>query len=143
MNKKAEVFQKYLEEKDIKVFQVQEVPEDELNTVVFRSNITAEGQQLPTFILLDDSIYGIVRVRVANNALKESNEAELVKTINELNAKYKVFKYYIADDGALIMDSVILNKPGEVDGDMIYTVLDVVVRHLNEDYKKIMKQIWA
>lgn len=143
MNKKAEVFQKYLEEKDIKVFQVQEVPEDELNTVVFRSNITAEGQQLPTLILLDDSIYGIVRVRVANNALKESNEAELVKAINELNAKYKVFKYYIADDGALIMDSVILNKPGEVDGDMIYTVLDVVVRHLNEDYKKIMKQIWA
>ena len=143
MNKKAEVFQKYLEEKDIKVFQVQEVPEDELNTVVFRSNITAEGQQLPTLILLDDSIYGIVRVRVANNALKDSNEAELVKTINELNAKYKVFKYYIADDGALIMDSVILNKPGEVDGDMIYTVLDVVVRHLNEDYKKIMKLIWA
>lgn len=143
MNKKAEVFQKYLEEKEIKVFQVQEVPDDELNTVVFRSNITAEGQQLPTLVLLDDSIYGIIRVRVANNALKDSNEAELVNAINEINAKYKVFKYFFAEDGALILDAVITNRPGEVDGDMIYTVLDVVVKHLNEEFKNIMKLIWA
>ena len=90
MNQKAEKFQKYLEEKEINVFEVIEVPEDELNTVVFRSNIAVEGEQLTTMVVLDDSIYGIVRVRVANAALKEGNETALIKAINELNAKYKV-----------------------------------------------------
>lgn len=143
MNQKAEKFQKYLEEKEINVFEVIEVPEDELNTVVFRSNIAVEGEQLTTMVVLDDSIYGIVRVRVANAALKEGNETALIKAINELNAKYKVFKYYFAQDGALMLDSVILDKPGEVDGDMIYTILDVIIKHLEAEYKNIMKQIWA
>lgn len=143
MNQKAEKFQKYLEEKEINVFEVIEVPEDELNTVVFRSNIAVEGEQLTTMVVLDDSIYGIVRVRVANAALKEGNETALIKAINELNAKYKVFKYYFGQDGALMLDSVILDKPGEVDGNMIYTILDVIIKHLEAEYKNVMKQIWA
>lgn len=142
MNKKAEIFQNYLEERKITAFQVQEL-DDELNTVVFRSNIEIEGQQLPTLVILDSSIYGMIRVRVANAALKEGNEVELVKVINALNAQYKVFKYYFADDGALILDSCVLEKNDELDGDMIYTILDVIIKHLQEEYKNVMKKIWA
>lgn len=142
MNKKAEIFQNYLEERKITAFQVQEL-EDELNTVVFRSNIEVEGQQLPTLVILDSSIYGMIRVRVANAALKEGNEVELVKVVNGLNAQYKVFKYYFADDGALILDCCVLEKVDELDGDMIYTILDVIIKHLQDEYKNIMKKIWA
>ena len=66
MNKKAQLFQEYLQEKNINCFQVQEVPEDALNTVVFRSSIEVEGQQLPTLVITDSSIYTMIRVRVAN-----------------------------------------------------------------------------
>ena len=143
MNKKAELFQAYLQEHNINAFQVTEVPDDQLNTVVFRSVIAVEGQELPTLVILDSSIYGMIRVRVANAALKEGNELELTKAINKLNAQYKIFKYYFAEDGALILDAYVLNKPEEVDGDMIYTVLDVIVKHILAEYKNIMKTIWA
>ena len=96
MNKKAQIFQEYLQEKNINCFQVQEVPEDALNTVVFRSSIEVEGQQLPTLVITDSSIYTMIRVRVANQALKESNEEALIKAINKINGQYKIFKYYFA-----------------------------------------------
>ena len=143
MNKKAQIFQEYLQEKNITCFQVQEVPNDELNTVVFRSSIEVEGQQLPTLVITDSSIYTMIRVRVANAALKEGNETELLKAIGKLNSHYKIFKYYFAEDGALIRDSYLLEKPEELDGDMVYTVLDIIVKHLLAEYKNIMKAIWA
>ena len=143
INKKAQIFQEYLQEKNINCFQVQEVPEDALNTVVFRSSIEVEGQQLPTLVITDSSIYTMIRVRVANQALKESNEEALIKAINKINGQYKIFKYYFAEDGALILDSYLLEKPEELDGDMVYTVLDIIVKHLLAEYKNIMKLIWA
>ena len=143
MNKKAQIFQEYLQEKNITCFQVQEVPNDELNTVVFRSSIEVEGQQLPTLVITDSSIYTMIRVRVANAALKEGNETELLTAIGKLNSHYKIFKYYFAEDGALILDSYLLEKPEELDGDMVYTVLDIIVKHLLAEYKNIMKAIWA
>ena len=143
MNKKAQIFQEYLQEKNITCFQVQEVPNDELNTVVFRSSIEVEGQQLPTLVITDSSIYTMIRVRVASAALKEGNETELLKAIGKLNSHYKIFKYYFAEDGALILDSYLLEKPEELDGDMVYTVLDIIVKHLLAEYKNIMKAIWA
>lgn len=143
MNKKAELFQNYLQDRNINCFQVQEIPEDQLGTVVFRSTIAVEGQELPTLVILDNSIYSMIRVRVANAALKAGNELELSKAINKINAQYKIFKYYFAEDGALILDAYVLSKPEEIDGDLIYTVLDVIVKHLLAEYKNIMKLVWA
>lgn len=143
MNKKAQIFQEYLEEKKITCFEVQEVENDTLNTVVFRSAIDVEGQQLPTLVILDSSIYAMVRVRVANAALKEGNKTALVEAINKINSQYKIFKYYFADDGALILDSYVLSRQEELDCDMVYTVLDIIVKHLTAEYKNIMKLIWA
>lgn len=143
MNKKAQIFQEYLEEKKITCFEVQEIENDALNTVVFRSAIDVEGQQLPTLVILDSSIYAMIRVRVANAALKEENKTALVEAINKINSQYKIFKYYFADDGALILDSYVLSRQEELDCDMVYTVLDIIVKHLTAEYKNIMKLIWA
>lgn len=142
MNKKAELFNAYLQERNITAFQMEEVA-DELNTVVFRSVIAVEGQELPTLVITDDSIFTMIRVRVANAALKEENKANITEAINKMNAQYKIFKYYFLEDGTLILDSYVLNKPEEIDGDMIYTVLDVIVKHIVPEYKNIMKTIWA
>lgn len=143
MNKKAQIFQEYLEEKKITCFEVQEIEGDNLNTVVFRSAIDVEGQQLPTLVILDSSIYAMVRVRVANAAFRVENKTALVEAINKLNSQYKIFKYYFADDGALILDSYLLQRQEELDCEMIYTVLDILVKHLTAEYKNIMKLIWA
>lgn len=143
MNKKAELFKAFLEERKISVFRMLEIPNDELGTVVFNTNISVDGQNLETNVILDNSIYGLIRIRVAANAMKAENEVALVKAINEINAKYKVFKYYFIADGTLILDSCFLNRPDQLDPEMIFTVMDVIVKHLADDYKNIMKAIWG
>ena len=85
MNIKAEVFNKYLEEKEIKAFQVEEIADDAQHTVVYRSHIEVEGQQLPTLVLLDDSVFSMVRVLVASRALTAENELELQRLASEYN----------------------------------------------------------
>ena len=142
MNRKAEAFKKYLEEKNITCFVIDKIADDKLNTVVFRSYIEVEKQQLPTIIILDSSIYGMVRVQIAGNVLNEKNELAGLKEINKLNRQYKVFKYYFTDDGSLFLDSCLLNKTGQADGDMIYTVLDVIIKHLQKEYSVLMQLIW-
>lgn len=142
MNKKAEVFQKYLDDKKITAFTTEEIKDDALNTVVFRSHVNIEGNQLPTIVILDSSIYGMIRLLIAPKALRDDNEGAVLKLANRYNKQYKSFKYYIDDEGNLVLDTCILFKDGEADGDLIYTMFDVIITHLNEAYKDIMKAIW-
>ena len=140
MNKKAETFKAYLDEKDIHVFEVEEL-EGEQQTAVFRSHITVEGQQLPTIVLLDESIFALVRVQISPKALSESNQLELLKLVNDESAAYKPFKLYLNTDGALMLD-VCLVIDEELKGDTVYTMFSVIINYLNENYRKFMKCIW-
>ena len=147
MNIKAEVFNKYLEEKGIKAFQVEEIADDAQHTVVYRSHIEVEGQQLPTLVLLDDSVFSMVRVQVAPQALTEENELELQRLASEYNMKFKPFKLYFDQNGALVLD-VCLLTPGQKEedftqlGDEVYGMFDVLIKFLEENYRGWMKKIW-
>lgn len=142
MNKKAELFQDYLKEKQITAFTVDEIKDDALNTVVFRSHIDVGGNQLPTLVILDSSIYCMIRLLVAPKSLRDDNKEAVLELMNGYNKKYKSFKYYADDEGNLVMDTCVLFKDGEADGDMIYTMFNVIINHLNESYKDTMKAIW-
>lgn len=145
MNKKAEAFKSYLEGREItNVFQVNEVPEDSLNTVVFRSNITVEGQQLPTLVILDDSAFSMIRVLISPQCRTEDNELAVLKLANDMNEKFKPFKLYFDQVGNFTLD-VCLLEPGEDHaqlGDEVYGMFDVVINYLNENYRPLMKEIW-
>ena len=141
MNKNAEAFKAYLEEKDIKVFEVEELEEDSQQTAVFRSHITVEGQQLPTAVILDTSVFALVRVQISPKALTEANQLELLKMVNEESAAYKPFKLYLNGNGDLMLD-VCLVIDEELKGDMVYTMFSVIINYLDANYRKIMKCIW-
>lgn len=142
MNKKAESFLKYLEEKEIKAFMVEEIPGEEQHTVVFRSHVMIEGQQLPLMVMLDDSVFAMLRVLVSPKAQTVENEVELHKLVNEENMKYKPFKLYVDKEGNLVLDSCIMTEQEEVSGDRIYGMFDIIIHYLNDSYRKIMKTIW-
>lgn len=141
MNKKAELFKTYLDARQIDSFLIDDSKQDELNTVIFRSHIDIQGHQLPTIVVLDDSIYGMIRLLVATNAVHDGNEAAVLKYINNYNKLFKSFKYYIDDDGDLIMDTCVLMKDDEADGEMIYAMFNVIIDHLTESYPDILKTI--
>ena len=73
MNKNAEAFKAYLDEKDIHVFEVEELEGDNQGTAVFRSYITTQGRQLPTAVILDESVFALVRVQISPKALTEAS----------------------------------------------------------------------
>ena len=141
MNKNAEAFKAYLEEKDIQVFEVEELEGDNQETAVFRSHITTEGQQLPTAVILDTSVFALVRVQISPKALTEANQLELLKMVNEESADYKPFKLYLNRNGDLMLD-VCLVVDEELKGDMVYTMFSVIINYLDANYRKIMKCIW-
>ena len=142
MNKKAEAFKKFIDEKQITCFTIDKTPNDKLNTVVFRSHIDINGQTLATGIIFDSSIYSLIRVQVVNKVVEDKAKDRLLWEINSMNKKYKVFKYYFTDDGGLYLDSCILCEDGKVSGELVYTVLNVIIKHLENEYKNIMKDIW-
>lgn len=142
MTLKAEKFDKFLEEKEIKCFQKEEI-KDQLNTVIYRSFMEVEGQNLPIIVITDSSIYTMVRVQVAAKLAKEHNTGEILEYINELNRQFKVFKYFVTDNGDLCLDSCIVTDVETFNSEIVYTVIDVILKHLVEFYPAIMRKIWA
>lgn len=142
MNTKAEKFNKFLEEKNITCFQTQEV-EGDMHPVVYRSFMEVNGQNLPTMLVIDDSIYVMLQVRVGAGLVKDANKAAVLEHLNALNENFKVFKYYVAGNGDVVIESCIPTTDEEFVPEMVHAVIDVVLKHLNEEYPKLMKVVWA
>ena len=141
VNLKAAKFEKYTKDNNMNFFVKKEM-HDEADTVIFQSNIKVEGQTLPMGIITDNTIYTIIRVQVGSQLVKESNKAKFLEYINKLNRSYKVFKYVAAEDGSLFLDACLPSTNDSFDAEIVRVVLDVVVDHLNTEYKNIMKETW-
>ena len=141
MNKKAEKFAKMLKENKIECFQKEEV-KDELNTVLFRSFMEIEGLQLPVVVILDDSIYSIFRTLVIGKGVNEKNRNDVVNVVNTLNSTYKAFKYIVSETGEIILDVCIPCTDDAFDPNLIRVMIDVAIKNLNENYRKIVKTVW-
>ena len=141
-SEKAVKFDAMLKELDIQAFQKQEVG-DEYGTVLYRSSMEIKGQFLPVIVILDASIYGLVRVIVGSKVVNEKNESDLAAYINEMNSRYKVFKYYTVEDGSLVLDACLPASDEAFEPDIVRTILDVILQHLDETFGDTMKTIWA
>ncbi|MCD7974859.1 MAG: YbjN domain-containing protein [Phascolarctobacterium sp.] len=106
MNNKTKKFNEFLSKSKITCFNSQEI-DNEMHAVLYRSFMKVSGQNIPTMVVLDDSIYAIVQVCVAVGVVKDANKNCVMEHINELNGKYKVFKYYINDNGDIVIESCI------------------------------------
>lgn len=142
MNVKAQKFNAFLQANKINCFNAQEL-NNEMHSVLYRSFMEVSGQNLPTMIVVDDSIYVMLQVRVAAGVVKEANKAAVMEHINKLNEKYKVFKYYVSDTGDIVIESCIPSTDNEFMPDLVHAVIDVILKHLTEEYPNIMKVVWA
>ena len=142
MNLKAQKFTNFINERDINVFQMQELDGD-MHPVVYRSAMEVGGQNLPTMLVIDESIYVMLQVRVGAGLVKESNKAAVMEHMNSLNENYKVFKYYANENGDIVIESCIPTTDEEFMPELVHAVIDVVLKHLNAEYPKLMKTVWS
>ncbi len=136
----AESFKNYLTEKKIDAFELEDL-NDEQETSIFRSQILIAGQQLPTMVILDKSVFAVIRVQIAPQVLSDENRFALLDFINEENLNYKPFKFYFNQSGTLFLD-ICVPIEGNLSGDMIYLMFQVIINYLETSYKKIMRKIW-
>jgi len=138
---KAEKFQAFLKENDINFFESQALA-DEFHTTIFRSRIEAKGQILPMAIFIDDSIFTIIRTQVATG-INVKNVDRIKNYLNTLNAEYKIFKYYLREDGNIYLDICVPFVDETFDSRMIQTLLPILVQQLETVYEDLMAEVWA
>lgn len=138
---KAEKFQAFLKENDINFFESQALS-DEFHTTIFRSRIEAKGQIMPMAIFIDDSIFTMIRTQVATG-INEKNIDSIKSHLNMLNAEYKIFKYYLREDGNIYLDVCIPFVDETFDSRMIQTLLPILVQQLETVYEDLMAVVWA
>lgn len=138
---KAEKFQAFLKDNDINYFESQALS-DEFHTTIFRSRIEAKGQIMPMAIFIDDSIFTMIRTQVATG-INEKNIDSIKSHLNMLNAEYKMFKYYLSEDGNIYLDICVPFVDETFDSRMIQTLLPILVQQLETVYEDLMAVVWA
>lgn len=142
MNTKATKFKEMLTASKISGFGEEKL-EGEFNPVIFRSNLEVKEQYFPIQVILDDSIYAIIRVFVAAGINAKSQSKAMIEFFNSLNQKYKIFKYYISEQGNVILDCCVASTEEKFDPEMIRALMELVINHLNDEYDDIAKHIPA
>ena len=142
MNKKAEKFNALVAKMPPDTFHVEELS-DEFQTVVYRSRMEVNDQFLPMAVVLDNSLYSLVRVWAAANVVTDENRARLAEFMNEMNRHFKVFKYYMTEEGDVVIDCCLPSDEAHFDGEVVSMVVDVVLQHLQEKYGDLLAAIGA
>lgn len=142
MNEKATKFELAMNELNIPWFTKSE-QSDSYNTVLFRSELEVHNMRLPVFVVLDNTIFTVIRLVVANGKVRAKRRAEMDKFLGELNSRFKVFKYYVSDeDEAIYCDiSIPVNAENFDPKLVIYLIGELLLPNVEEYYKQIMALI--
>ena len=140
-NEKALKFQSFLVDNNINVFSTESL-DDEYQSVLFRSRIEVRGQMLPMVIIIDKSVFTIIRTQIVTG-IEEAQADKLKAYLNDLNRDYKIFKYYLREDGNVYLDICLPFVDESFDSQMVQLMLSILVKHLEAVYGDVMAFVWA
>ena len=104
MNPKALAFDKFMKAEEVTAFERKDF-DDEDGTVVYRSYIKSPLWDMPMFVILDNSIYSVIRLVLGPEKVTARNMAAINALINRENATYKNYKFYIDEqESTLYLD---------------------------------------
>ena len=125
----AKTFEEYIKKENITGFQIRE-PGDERQTTVFESELEIERRRLPILVIIDATAYATVRIRLAQNAVDDTNAMLLTGWLMRQNQDSRLVKFYLTSDTTIIADVVVPHAPEQFDPDVMGSVLRVFVRDI-------------
>ena len=132
MNPKSLLFDKFLKEEEIISFERKDF-DDEDGTVVYRSYIKSPLWDMPLFVILDNSIYSVVRLVLGPEKVTAQNMNALNALINRDNATYKNYKLYIDEqDSSLYLDCVYMCGDDAFERALMYALMSSIVDYIPE-----------
>ena len=81
---KAERFDQFMKDHEVGGFHREEY-DDQFRTVVYFSGLQTAGQQQFVQVILNDSIYGMIKVLVGHKVVNEQNQAKVLEYLNQLH----------------------------------------------------------
>lgn len=142
INRKQIKFDQFLKEEEISCFDVKAIG-DESDTVLYRSYLDTAIGTMPLYVILDSTIYTVVRIVVGGGVINDENRAGLMEFLNGENRQFKKFKYYIEDsDNTLYLDCVYMCRSDEFVPQLLYGLLNSLIEYIDETVptlKMIMK----
>ena len=137
VDKKYSALQDYLSKSDINGMQLLEV--DEHNKGL-RTNLLVEGQTLPVFIVVNETVYSYIQVHLVT--ITSEKLEKCLPLLNELNDSFTMLKYGVNKGGNITLTCSIPAGDDKFDPAIIFALLDQINGHLQEHYKLLMKKIW-
>lgn len=137
----AKLFASYLELNKVEGFVIEELA-DEVHSVIFRTQIPLRGQTVPLAVICDDTMYTLVRANLATEALSDKNAFALSSLMMRLNHSSKLFKYYLAPDGSILLDACIPYDAKHFSPKLVMTIVNVMVKELEKEYGNFVRILW-
>ena len=127
----AKTFEDYIKKENITGFQIREAG-DERNTVIFESEIEVEERRLPIALIIDSTAYATIRIRLAQNAVDDTNAMLLTGWLMRQNQDSRLVKFYLTSDTAILADVVVPHNPEAFDPEVMVSVLRVFIRDITK-----------
>ena len=127
----AKTFEEYIKKENITGFQIRETG-DERNTVIFESEIEVEERRLPIALIIDSTAYATIRIRLAQNAVDDTNAMLLTGWLMRQNQDSRLVKFYLTSDTAILADVVVPHNPEAFDPEVMVSVLRVFIRDITK-----------
>ena len=127
----AKTFEEYIKKENITGFQIREAGDDR-NTVIFESEIEVEERRLPIALIIDSTAYATIRIRLAQNAVDDTNAMLLMGWLMRQNQDSRLIKFYLTSDTAILADVVVPHSPEEFDPEVMVSVLRVFIRDITK-----------
>ena len=127
----AKTFEEYLKKENISGFQVREAGDDR-DTAIFESEVEIEGRRLPIVVLIDATAYATIRIRLAQNAVDDTNAMLLTGWLMRQNQDSRLIKFYLTSETAILADVVIPHNPEALDPEVMVSVLRVFIRDITK-----------
>ena len=105
-----------------------------------RTNFLVEGQTLPVFVVVNETVYSYIQVHLVT--ITPDKLAKCLPLLNELNDSFTILKYGVNKGGNIILTCSIPAGDDKFDPAIIFALLDQINGHLQEHYKLLMKKIW-
>ena len=134
---KAERFDQFMKDHEVSGFHREEY-DDQFRTVVYFSGLQTAGQQQFVQVILNDSIYGMIKVLVGHKVVNEQNQAKVLEYLNQLNNRFGAFKYIVTPDGNLELDCSLIANDETFDPEAIMVMLlNVIQPHLESELLRL------
>ena len=127
----AKTFEEYIKKENITGFQIREAGDDR-STTIFESEIEVEGRRLPIVVIIDATAYATIRIRLAQNAVDDTNAMLLTGWLMRQNQDSRLVKFYLTPDTAILADVVVPHNPDAFDPEVMVSVLRVFIRDITK-----------